>query len=158
MAVEKISYKTLVDEMTGSDTTNGWDVVVAYDENQINKLLASKKDAGLVAISPFTVPFYNPNTGEDEEVPYTLSLTDPSLKFDKSNMAVLTYDLSGHFGAAKRQVPDKIRVILSASIANLDGTVTDDGGESHFEPKKESLHPDAARAQTQKPNYVSEIS
>ena len=42
--------KDLVKEMKGKDTLNGWDVLVSYDEAQINRLL-SIRSASITALS-----------------------------------------------------------------------------------------------------------
>ena len=36
------SFNDLVSIMTGADTLSGWDVLVSYDEHQINALLAER--------------------------------------------------------------------------------------------------------------------
>lgn len=55
--MEKIGYETLVGEMKTRDTTNGWDVVVSYDKDKINKLLKSRNDEGCLQLPEMKVPY-----------------------------------------------------------------------------------------------------
>ena len=47
---DQLQTKDLVNEMKGKDTINGWDVLVSYDEAQINRLL-SIRSASITALS-----------------------------------------------------------------------------------------------------------
>lgn len=44
--VVRLQYGVLIDEMKTFDTTNGWDVIVSYDEDKINSLLRTVKGHG----------------------------------------------------------------------------------------------------------------
>jgi hypothetical protein len=52
--MEKLSFEELVKSMEGADTTKGWDVLVSYDLDQVNKLLAQAA-ARLIDISQLEV-------------------------------------------------------------------------------------------------------
>lgn len=45
MGIEHLSFPDLVAEMEGKDTLKDWDVLVSYDEEKINHLLASRTAA-----------------------------------------------------------------------------------------------------------------
>lgn len=159
MALEKLAYEKLIEEMKGRDTTNGWDVVVSYDEDKINNLLKAKQDQGSVQLPEMNVPFENPNTGDMENVIYRLKLSNPSFKIEESSgHAVLTYNLTGDYGAKRRPIPGCIEMLVTVGVARLEGTVTQDGGTSGFKPQAKALHPDSNTAKTQEPSQVVDTS
>jgi hypothetical protein len=42
---KRLTTTELVSQMTGKDTLNGWDVLVSYNEAQVNKLLDKRAQA-----------------------------------------------------------------------------------------------------------------
>jgi hypothetical protein len=159
MALDKLAYEKLIEEMKGRDTTNGWDVVVSYDEDKINNLLKAKQGQGSVQLPEMNVPFENPNTGDTENVIYRLKLSNPSFKIEESSgRAVLTYNLTGDYGAKRRPIPGGIEMHVTVGVARLEGTVTQDGGTSGFKPQANALHPDSNTAKTQEPSQVVDMS
>ncbi|KAK6815970.1 hypothetical protein RU639_008987 [Aspergillus parasiticus] len=84
--MSKHNFETLVDLMKAHDSTRGWDVVVAYDEDKINALLAKQHLPAFNSLSDFqgTSPGeYNPYTGEVEDQTYRFQ---SELKNNKSRL------------------------------------------------------------------------
>ncbi|KAF5855744.1 hypothetical protein ETB97_008553 [Aspergillus alliaceus] len=52
-------------------------------------------------------------------------------------------------------IPEQMRIHVSVEIANLQGSVSNDPGESGFEPNEDALHtPTAVQRGKQQPNYI----
>lgn len=68
--------------METHDTTNGWDVVVSYDEDKINKLLKDKKNEGLFQLPEMKVSSFDFETGEARWGTYHLKLANSSLQHE----------------------------------------------------------------------------
>ncbi|KAL6718462.1 hypothetical protein ACLMJK_004553 [Lecanora helva] len=129
---DQLQTKDLVSAMSGKDTLNGWDVLVSYDEAQINNLLSIRADS-VTALSnlqfstqekiPFTKP---PKT---MNIVWNLKLGKPKLFFLGSQGRVrLTFSLTG---SRKPEVGDLweidpgFNVQLETQLLNVSGNLSD---------------------------------
>ncbi|KAL2815225.1 hypothetical protein BDW59DRAFT_166898 [Aspergillus cavernicola] len=135
MAPVQLQYGVLIDEMKTFDTTNGWDVVVSYNEEKINSLLKTVKGHGPTQFPDMVAEVYDPVTDEMVETAYRLKVSNPVLQFrsERGNVE-LQYDLAGDFGP--KPTP---------------------GGDSGFKPHPDQLHPDIGERYKQGPNYVVNV-
>ncbi|KAL3468736.1 hypothetical protein BJX99DRAFT_242816 [Aspergillus californicus] len=157
MAVQ-YQYSVLVDEMKTFDTTNGWDVIVSYDEGKINNLLKTAQGHGPTQFPDLEVEAYDPFTGEMVKTVYKLKVSNPVLQFHSDlRSADLEYDLSGNFGPKSTSVPPNTKMTLGVAVANLEGVVSTDVGDSGFKPNEGQVHPQPGERYKQAPNYVVKI-
>ncbi|KAI1188267.1 hypothetical protein F5B17DRAFT_429684 [Nemania serpens] len=157
MAV-RLQYGVLIDEMKTFDTTNGWDVIVSYDEGKINSLLRTVKGHGPTQFPDMEVEAYDPVNDEMVKTVYRLKVSNPVLQFRSDRgSADLEYDLSGDFGPKPTFVPPNTKMTLHVEIANLEGTTTTDDGDSGFKPTLNQLHPQPGERYKQAPNYVTSV-
>ncbi|KAL7787098.1 hypothetical protein V8C37DRAFT_270604 [Trichoderma ceciliae] len=123
--------------LRGSSATDGWDVLVAYQERPLNDLLAehwakSSKTKLIPIIESFPI--------DDDEVikkHYDIQLSAPSLKFSSNTVdgiATLTFDINGtYYTALDEKKPKKIHTIpqdeYGLEINVPIGSITGDGQE-----------------------------
>ncbi|KAB8261278.1 hypothetical protein BDV32DRAFT_148545 [Aspergillus pseudonomiae] len=97
----------------------------------------------------------NINTGEPENIDFTFTISNPTLKFVGTRGQVeLVYDLGGKYGTKDRDIPKDTKMELTVDITNLKGTVEEHGGSTGFKVHGGQLKPDEKTKETQKPNYI----
>ena len=135
---------TLVTEMAGKDTLCGWDVLVSYNENQINSLLQARaSDIGMLRPLTWNVSVTGNTCRELERMttaetpidpfPYQVTiiiqLSNPTIQFqDSTGFVTLTCPFTGtytYFVAGKSEVtpfPAGLQLQLSTSLVNVSGS------------------------------------
>ncbi|KAE8154618.1 hypothetical protein BDV25DRAFT_135786 [Aspergillus avenaceus] len=154
----QMSYKSLINEMKGRDTTNKWDVIVAYNEDKINNLLAQLYHDKPLNFE-FKAPYEDPLTGDKNDLDVRITLNKPVLEFSSNEgRADLTYDLTGDYGPKRLPIPDGTKMRIRVDIANLQGHTTTKPGDSGFKPTQKALHPATPLERSkQRANYVVSV-
>ncbi|KAF3040476.1 hypothetical protein E8E12_005074 [Didymella heteroderae] len=156
MAV-RLTTPQLVEQMKGRDTLNGWDVLVSYNEAQVNALLDKRAQAlqALTQNVSFTVNVQDDfDDTQSETYGYNLSLSSPKLRFSGPNGKIqLTFALTGSQskGELTKIIPqNQFQVKIGASLANVRGELDDPSSKTaDFKPAA-----DAEKTKTP-PNYVT---
>ncbi|RMJ15867.1 hypothetical protein CDV36_004490 [Fusarium kuroshium] len=116
----------IVSRMTGIDSLNSWDILVAYDEEVLNRLLETRHASlppNLTTISSIEVPHAsNPS----ENIKYRdITLGTPSLKLETtSGLVRLLFPLAGQYtepGKAEERLDDGLFLDVQAKLVNTNG-------------------------------------
>lgn len=126
---QQLEFPALVEKMKGSNTTEGYDVLVSYSEEKINQLLRSRSEElkSILEIGPLRSSFKVFKTTYDVDI--YMSLDHPLLQFedDRGNI-VLKYNIKkGHCVDVKTEeievVPPGVVLSFDTIFTNATGTV-----------------------------------
>lgn len=158
----KETFQNLVKRMKGMDTIHGWDVLVTYDVDKINKLLKVNKIEALEDLSNFggdcEIEDENGNKSP-RTYDFNVVLETPILEFQSVfGKAKLTADLKGTYQAVaptlgkKSSIKDGLKLQFEVDLANVKGTYSQTNGKTTF-----SKDTSSAEFQSVPVNYVVEL-
>ncbi|OIW32925.1 hypothetical protein CONLIGDRAFT_666337 [Coniochaeta ligniaria NRRL 30616] len=132
------SLSDLIAAMKGFDTLNGWDVLVSYRQDALNKMLLDiMADTALMTIPEWDV---SPK-GSIKIYRVALTLANPVLQFKGSDGRVeLFFDLAGSYqdkkeGSEAEKIPEHTQLVVSTRLVHVRGSIVGEGTvSSHFTP------------------------
>ncbi|KKY25178.1 hypothetical protein UCRPC4_g01984 [Phaeomoniella chlamydospora] len=146
------NFSELVEKMKKQDTLNGWDVLVTYDETQVNAALAERFAALQFNQSMHLTKNYTSlETGEEVTILIDFVLTNPTLRIqDTFGACQAIFSISGSYTFQKTgrttQLPNNLVLIVTTSLATVKGVCAVDG---QFTPT-----PDPKDKTGKPPNWV----
>lgn len=126
-------FNDLVGAMKGQDSLSGWDVLVSYHEDQLNKLLAERaKTLNLTSPDAWEAIDEDPITGDTRTIVFNVKLQQPTMKFvDTTNNIVVTMGLVGQYNVngsdRKINLPSGLTCEVGTSLVNVAGEWHEDG-------------------------------
>ncbi|KAK0651241.1 hypothetical protein B0T16DRAFT_453736 [Cercophora newfieldiana] len=142
-----MEYNDLESSMRNQSTLEGYDVMVAYSETQLNSMLKAATDADNSVIN---VPEFQTQVAIDDDEPMRtynidLVLTKPNFAFAgpaSSTSAVLSFDLGGSYKVKKEDgslgpshaIGPGLTLAIGAALSTVTGSVHPDNPTSRFVP------------------------
>ncbi|MCJ1281789.1 hypothetical protein MMC26_001112 [Xylographa opegraphella] len=126
---KKLSTADLVKEMNGRDTLNGWDVLVSYDEDSINKLLSVRAEAltTLSKVDPWSLEVKDDWDGT-VKFDYNVVISKPKIQFTGTKSRImLSFGLTGSVAknGKARDLPPNLVLNIETDLRNVTGTLSD---------------------------------
>ncbi|KAK6544733.1 hypothetical protein TWF694_001418 [Orbilia ellipsospora] len=133
----KLPFSDLVNEMKGKETTNGWDMLVSYNVQQINDLLKvrAEKLPGVLNIGKIVTQYQDPFADDDEEdeatvaMVFELKLSTPTLQFnDGQGQVTLHFPMEGTTkkgDSSPKAIKPGHSLQIVTNLTNVSGTLTD---------------------------------
>ncbi|KAF5964366.1 hypothetical protein FBULB1_12839 [Fusarium bulbicola] len=127
-----VGFEELVEAMKGEDTLSGWDVLVSYNESQLNALLAERaRTLNFTMPDTWETP-YTDFVGNTYNLVFDVTLSQPTMKFtDTTNSITLTMGLAGQYVAKETgmttALPSGLTCEVSTSLVNVAGEWHEEG-------------------------------
>lgn len=152
------TFSNLAKEMNGKETVNGWDVLVSYPLDTVNKLLAarSKTMEKVLSMGPLATSYEDPATGEPVKMTFSMKLDHPLLAFeDQYGNVTLTFEvLKGSYTVKKPiNLPPGLILEFRTHLVAVSGKVNPPSAEDSSEFKPYSA-PKNEDKDIQGPNYT----
>ncbi|KAF5544644.1 hypothetical protein FMEXI_6473 [Fusarium mexicanum] len=145
-----VGFEELVEAMKGEDTLSGWDVLVSYNEAQLNALLAERaRTLNFTVPNTWETPYKEFVSGNTYTLVFDVTLSQPTMKFaDTTNSITLIMGLAGQYVVKETgmttALPAGLTCEVSTSLVNVAGEWHEEGWtpappiEGEQEPKKDN--------------------
>lgn len=102
---QQLGFSDLAKEMNGKETVNGWDVLVSYPLDTVNKLLRARSETmkNVLSTGELKTSYISPEDGEKKMMTFSMKLDHPRLAFeDQYGNVTLTFNvLEGEYKVKK---------------------------------------------------------
>lgn len=141
--MEKLGYETLVGMMKGEDTTQGWDILVSYDEDKINSLLQTNPVTVLEKWKKFSGTAVIDDDGDSLEYEFAIETKSVFLTLrNKNGRTRLVGDLAGTYQITKPQPKEPkplktgYKLAVDVDLYNVKGKVSGSEPQGSFTPDR----------------------